>query len=262
MRFQNPNIQEIKIMGLDATVSFQVIEDEYIDIECDNPEVLIKEVNQCIIITSKDEDIVSSKDIKRNSVIVIGSNTGRIVINSNIIIGGISGVNIDAVIEEMPKAQLIIRVPFNWIRYLDLAIAGICQIDGISKGLSVTIANSAEVNISNIEKVRLGTSGYTRASLKNIKKLNIDTSGQSFIDIQEVEELDIDLSGQYEIEVRSDSLSDAKIDASGMGNIRIESQLIENLEADLSGMVQLNVLGKVLRHYIDASGMSHYRIKE
>jgi predicted nucleic-acid-binding Zn-ribbon protein len=261
MRFQNPNIQEIKITGLNATVLFKVTENKFIDIECDNPEVQIKEVHQCIIVADKDTVITSSGDIKRSSVF-FGSNTDRIVINNNIIVNGsiINGGR-SSEVKEMPKATIIILVPFDYIRYLDLAIVGICHTEKISKRLSIKTAISASLDISHIEKVSLDASGCTHALLKCIKMLEIDASGQSYIDIQNVEELKIDASGQSEIEVKSNNLTDAKIDVSGMGSIQIDSKTIENLEVDLSGMSQLNVFGKVLRKHIDTSGMSNYMIR-
>lgn len=258
MRFYNLDIQEIKITNINATVLFKLTENNFIEIDCDNPEIQIKEENQRIIITNKDSEVDSTGDIKKNSVFVC-SNNGRIVINNNVII---NGNIIGSKVKEMPKAIITIQVPFDHIRYLDLAMAGVCQLEKISKKLSIKTEISTGLNVADIEKVSLDASGCTHALFKNIKVLNIDISGQSFIDVQNVKELEIDISGQSEIDIKSDILTDVKIDASGMGSIQIESKVVENLEADLSGMSQLNVFGKVLRKHVDSSGMSHYSNRE
>lgn len=260
MKFENPNIHEIKIAGLNAMVSFKVTENNSIDVECDNPEVQTKEVNQCIIISDKDTEVTASGDIKRGSTF-FGSNINNIVINNNVIINGniISGSG--SGVKEMPKATITISVPFDHIRYLHLAMAGICNIEKISKKLSITTAVSPSLDISDIEKISMDSSGCTRALFKGVKVLDIDASGQSHIDIENVEELNIDVSGQSEIGVKNDNLTDVSLDVSGMGSIQINANIVENLEADLSGMSQLNVFGKVLRKRVDTSGMSRYMIR-
>jgi len=266
MKFQNSAIQELKIIGLNATVLFKISKDKFIDIQCDNSDVQIKEVNQSIIISDKDTVISSSGNIRKNSINIY-SNNGRVVINSNninncIMVGNniIMNKNIDAKSKKMPKTTLTIQAPFDQIRHLDLAIVGICCMDGISKRLIIDASISTSLDISNINKVSLSSSGNVHALLKNIKNLKLDTSGQSYIDIQNIEELTIDASGQSEIDVKSDTIMEAEVDVSGMGSIQIETQTIESLEADLSGMSMLNVFENVLKKHIDASGMSHCKI--
>lgn len=78
---------------------------------------------------------------------------------------------------------------FDHIRYLHLAMAGICNIEKILKKLSITTAVSPSLDISDIEKISMDSSGCTCALFKSVKVLDLDDCIESMDEL--IEKMDL-----------------------------------------------------------------------
>lgn len=240
-------INTLQFSRINTNAIISVIEGNEITIDSrDESDLDIQQFGSRLKIQRRVEETNSQKGgllnrfFNNNSVNIIGN--GNVVINN---VNGVTIVNGDIIsggMTDNKQIDMIIGVPRDKIKDLDLSGTTKVTVNAISSFLNIDTSGQSDITVENVNKIELCSSGQSNVKIFNTKSVIMDTSGQS------------------RIEVKSDSLDYIEIDTSGQSNIDVHGN-IESLSADTSGISNINVYGKVQKKQVYKSGISNVNIR-
>ncbi|HCL4480192.1 TPA: DUF2807 domain-containing protein [Clostridium botulinum] len=250
MKIDN-TINKIKVRNIEGVVDIKLSEDDMTEVINDNKKVSVKVEGNNLMI--------GCTEYEPSNKINIFSRVESVVINQSIVCNQIiNGQEVTCSGKPMKKANITIKIPYEQLRNLNLAMVGKCIVEGVSKEMDIDASISVELHISDIEEVGLDTSGQTRGKIVHVEKVEIDSSGQTILAIEDASEVELDCSGQSEINISGNTIRRAELDLSGMNKVFINTNELMDLEADMSGMSSVTVKGHIHSKNIDKSGMCSF----